>query len=168
MTFSLKADFPLDGIIAYLTRKHGGNVHEKGIVTITSKSVYDGGRQYPISQLADLHIGSDFWSGNSPNQWICWDFHDLRIRPTRYSIRSGCASSPKSWVVESSIDGVNWILIESQTRNKDLVAKYAVGTYEVDDSRECRFIRLTQTDKNQSADDLLVLSGFEVFGTLIE
>jgi hypothetical protein len=26
----------LDGIISYLTRKHGGNVHDKGIVTITS------------------------------------------------------------------------------------------------------------------------------------
>jgi hypothetical protein len=27
---------PLEGIISYLTRKHGGNVHDRGIVTITS------------------------------------------------------------------------------------------------------------------------------------
>jgi hypothetical protein len=41
-------EFPLteaksvDGIISYLTRKHGGNVHDKGIVTIASKSVKNG------------------------------------------------------------------------------------------------------------------------------
>jgi hypothetical protein len=38
--FPLKEANSLDGIIFYLTRKHGGNVHENGIVTITSKSVY--------------------------------------------------------------------------------------------------------------------------------
>jgi hypothetical protein len=37
--FPLKEAKSLEGIISYLTRKHGGNVHDKGIVTITSKSV---------------------------------------------------------------------------------------------------------------------------------
>jgi hypothetical protein len=36
----------LNGIISYLTKKYRGNVHEKGIVTITSKSV-DGDPDYP-------------------------------------------------------------------------------------------------------------------------
>jgi hypothetical protein len=41
----IEVEFPpkearsLEGIISYLTRKHGGNVHDKGIVTLTSKSV---------------------------------------------------------------------------------------------------------------------------------
>jgi hypothetical protein len=38
--FLLKQAKAVDGIISYLTGKHGGNVHEKGIVTITSKSIY--------------------------------------------------------------------------------------------------------------------------------
>jgi hypothetical protein len=37
----MKVAESLEGIISYLTKKHGGNVHEKGIVTIASKSVYD-------------------------------------------------------------------------------------------------------------------------------
>jgi hypothetical protein len=37
--FQLKEAKSLDGMISYLTRKHGGNVHDKGIVRITSKSV---------------------------------------------------------------------------------------------------------------------------------
>jgi hypothetical protein len=38
--FPLKEAKPLEGIISYLPRKHRGNFHEKGIVTITSKSVH--------------------------------------------------------------------------------------------------------------------------------
>jgi hypothetical protein len=44
----------LEGIISYLTKKHGGNVHEKGIVTITSKSVYDPELQRALKNVADL------------------------------------------------------------------------------------------------------------------
>jgi hypothetical protein len=40
----------LDGIIQFLTDQHGGNVHDKGIVTITSKSIYSG----ELRNLADL------------------------------------------------------------------------------------------------------------------
>jgi hypothetical protein len=60
LNFRLTQPNPSGGVIAYLTKKHGGNVHEKGIVTIHSKSfrhdpglctsaIY--GRKY-ISQLA--------------------------------------------------------------------------------------------------------------------
>jgi hypothetical protein len=40
LDFPLKDARSLEGIISFLTKKHGGNVHEKGIVTITSKSVH--------------------------------------------------------------------------------------------------------------------------------
>jgi predicted nucleic acid-binding Zn-ribbon protein len=42
----------LNGIISYLTRKHGGNVHTNGIVTITSKSVNP---DSPVQNLVDLY-----------------------------------------------------------------------------------------------------------------
>jgi hypothetical protein len=44
----------VEGIISYLTRKHGGNVHDKGIVTITSKSVHDDNSDCVMSR-ADAH-----------------------------------------------------------------------------------------------------------------
>jgi hypothetical protein len=56
-----EAEFPLpdaksvEGIISYLTRKQGGNVHDEGIVTITSKSVYkDWKPQYAVRNVTDL------------------------------------------------------------------------------------------------------------------
>jgi hypothetical protein len=61
-----------DGIIAYLTRKQGGNVHDKGVVTITSKSIRSdsadfiarfGSRDYSVRNVADLNFNAGFASG---------------------------------------------------------------------------------------------------------
>jgi hypothetical protein len=151
---------PLDGIISYLTRKHGGNVHDKGIVTITSESL----GSYGVRYASDLNSGSSFCSKNGPGQWICWDFHELRIRPTHYTIKSEFMTS---WVVESSMDGVNWTPID---RKKDHRNRYgaSVESFAVANSAQCRFIRLTQTGKNCHGDDRLCGCAFEFFGTLLE
>jgi hypothetical protein len=60
-----------NGVISYLTRKHGGNVHDKGIVTITSKSVKGDNPWFDAENVADLTDDSQFRSKNDPGQWIC-------------------------------------------------------------------------------------------------
>jgi hypothetical protein len=92
----MKSAKSLDGIISYLTKKHSGNVQEKGIVTITSKSVYSDHPNYAPKYLADLTSDSAFQSKKEPGQWVCWDFGEMRVHPTHYTIRS---SLLKSWVV---------------------------------------------------------------------
>jgi hypothetical protein len=96
---------PQEGIISYVTRKHGGNVHDHGIVKITSYEPYDGSSSDAAKNAADLTADSFFHSKNAPNQWLCYDFGDRRIILTHYSIRSrynGNMDSyyPKSWVIE--------------------------------------------------------------------
>jgi hypothetical protein len=155
-----------DGIISYLTKKHGGNVHEKGIVTITSKSVHHDPR-WGLKRIADLTVASNFCSQNDPGQWVCWDFGEMRLRPTRYTLK---ADYLKSWVVECSLDGRRWTEIDRQTGNQDFKddsASTAVS-FAVRASRECRFIRLTQIDENHNDNGYLVLYGVEFFGTLSE
>jgi hypothetical protein len=61
------------GMSSYLTKKHG-NVHEKGIVAITLKSMSSGSP----ADLADLKRRSFCCSNDDPGQWICWDFHEMR------------------------------------------------------------------------------------------
>jgi hypothetical protein len=104
----------LEGIISYLAQKHGGNVHDMGIVTITSKSVKSS--MYPASNVADLPTNSGFVSRNEPGQWICWDFGEMRIRPGHYTIRTNYL---KSWAVEASLDGETWTEINRKTANRD-------------------------------------------------
>jgi hypothetical protein len=157
---------PFHGIISYLTRKHSENVQDKGIVAITSKSVNSAAPQYALRNVADLTSGSYFWPENEPGQWICWDFHAMRVRPDHGTIKSRF-SRLKSWVVESSLNGKTWTEIDRQTDN--YVLKDAMmATFAVSNSAECRLIRLTQTGINHYESHSLVIEGLEFFGTLLE
>jgi hypothetical protein len=170
----LKQSRSIDGVISYLTQKHGGNVHDAGIVTITSKSVASD-PMWALRNIADLTSVSYFISKSEPGQWVCWDFHEMRIRPTHYTIRS---VHLKSWVVESSFDGVNWTEIDRKTEINDMrdqprTASFT-ASFAVARSDECRFIRLTQTGNAHDSNDIrigsycLAICLFDVFGTLLE
>jgi hypothetical protein len=165
-----KIEFPLkqtnseQRIISYLTKKHGGNVHTKGVVTITSKSLYADQTWNAVKNVVDLGSGLCFVSKHEPDQWICWDFHDMRIRPTPYEINT---YRLKSWVVEGSLDGENWTEIDLQTDNQDFKCWNKVS-FVVSNPVESRFIRLTPTDENHYGGDHLYLCSVEFIGTLSE
>jgi hypothetical protein len=159
----------LEGIISHLTQKPGGNVEEKGIVRITSKSVSSDNPRYAQKNVADLTFDSEFWSKNEPCQWICWDFGEMRVRPTHYTLSTRFL---KSWVVEGSLDGRSWREIDRQTDNQDF-KNWNTASLAVSNPAEFRFIRLTQTDKTHAmflgvTDDQLRLRAVEFFGTLCE
>jgi hypothetical protein len=167
--FPLKEAKPLDGVISYLTRKLGGNVHDKGIVTITSKSVLDDPK-YAARNVVDLTSDSAFCSQSEPGQWVCWDFRKMRARPTHYTVK---CYSLKSWVVESSLDGKAWTEIDRKTDSEDFKAGWRTASFAVSKSAECRFIRLTQTGKRHSScfdetPDCLGIRAIEFFGTLLK
>jgi hypothetical protein len=169
---SLKpVEFPLpeaksvDGIISYLTRKHGGNVHDRAIITMTSKSVYSDHPRDAVRNAADFTSDSDFCSRDEPGQWVCWDFQEMRVRPTHYTIKS---YKLKSWVVDGSRDFMNWTEIDRKTDNADFEDGTDVVSFAVSNSAECRFIRLTQIGKRHDGYDSLIMEAFEFFGTLLE
>jgi hypothetical protein len=167
LDFALPQPESLEGIISFLTERHGGQVHEKGIVTITSKSTFREGEnpEFGPSRVADLTSDSYFWSKNEPGQWICWDFHEMRARPTHYAIRG---EALKSWIVEGSLDGENWTKIDRQTDNQDFKEHWNTVSFTVSKPVKSRFIRLTQTDKRHDGIDYLFLLAVEFFGTLSE
>jgi hypothetical protein len=153
--FALKEGEYLDGIISYLTKKHGGNVHELGLITITSQSVSSGN----LANIADLASDSSFRSEDGQGQWICWDFHEMRVRPSHYT---AMATGLGSWVVEISVDGENWIEIDRR------IGEYFEDSFAVAETAKCRFIRLIQTGKNYFDRECVLLSAVEFFGTLSE
>jgi hypothetical protein len=168
--FPLNEANSLDGIISYLTGKHEGNVHDKGIVTITSKSVLSDNPKWAARNVTDLTSETWFWSKNEPDQWVCWDFHEMRVRPTHYTIGS---SSLKSWVVESSLDGEAWTEIDRKMDNEDFKKASwkdpaKTVSFAVSKLAECRFIQLTHTGKGHDGKDDLFIRAVEFFGTLLE
>jgi hypothetical protein len=154
-----------DGIILYLTRKHRGNVQVTGIVTITSKSVCQDEPRYAVQNVAALISPWYFMSKDEPGRWVCWDFHEMRVRPTHYTIKS---YRLKSWVVESWLDGEAWTEIDRKTDIVGFKYDWGPASFAVSKPAECRFIRLTQTGKRHNGDDYLSIVAFEFFGTLLE
>jgi hypothetical protein len=155
---------PFDGMISYLTRKHGGNVHEKKIVTITSSSTFSEDPKFSVQNVADFNSDLGFCSRSEQNQWVRWDFRTMRIRPTNYTIRGGTL---KSWIIEGSVDNVMWVEIDQQVENGDLKG-VGIASFTVARSIECRFVRLRQTGRNHTGNDQLAFRDLEIFGTLLE
>jgi hypothetical protein len=155
----------LVGIISYLRHKHGGNLHEKGIVTVTSTSVLDDDPDFGPENVAGAASDSWFFSRDDPGQWLCWDFGELRLRPTNYTVSSHLL---RSWVVEGSVNGAIWTVIDRQSDNQDFKRKANVASFDVSESVECRFVRLSQTDENHRNGYILAIDTVEFFGTLVE
>jgi hypothetical protein len=168
ISFPYTREEPLNGIISYLRKKYGGNVHESQVVNVTASSTYLG----PASVVADLQDRSYFISGNDPNQWICYDFKDMYVHITGYSIRSSnCEYArycyPKSWVVEGSDDGIEWKEFDRHENNSQLKGRSSLASFEVVKSSEVRMVRLRQTGKNYNDNDTLEISALELFGSLV-
>jgi hypothetical protein len=127
---------------------------------------------YGPDKAADLAGQSMFCSEDEPDQWICWDFQDMRVQLTNYSVQSGFWHFPRAWKLEGSIDGSEWNVIDVQNHEKHenlFNGCRVVRSFDVTESEsvsEYRFIRLTQTDLNQHDAEFLEIAACEFFGTL--
>jgi hypothetical protein len=114
-----------------------------------------------------------FHSKNERDQWISYDFCKSRIKPTHYSIRSRYDGNPgnynlRSWVIEGSIDGSNWVEIDRRDNNNELNGKNISRQFAISHPDEFQMIRLRQTGKNHAGHDYLIFCAFEIFGTLLD
>ena len=164
---------PLEGIIAYLTRECGGNVHEKGIVNVTASSVFG---PYDQKNAVDLDTDVFYESKNEKDTWICYDFKEQRVIPTSYTVRTnGVAfggSHLKSWVIEVSNDKHSWTEIDRRDNNNDLNGSHATRNFKISHVRRkrFRFFRLRQTGENHyhpGPNYYVTITALEIFGTLL-
>jgi hypothetical protein len=161
---------PLEGIIAHLTRKCGGNVHDKQMVDVTSSSVYRTDPKFAAKNIADLKAKSAFTSSQLPDQWVCYDFKPHSVLPTHYSVRSfdgrPHSEHPKEWVLEGSEDGVTWIILDQQEKNFLLDGRDRIGSFQIAEPRLVHMIRFRQIGPNHLGNDYLIISALEIFGSI--
>ena len=154
---------PTNGIIEELTRKCGGNVHEKGVVTVTSSTVF---KECDVKIVVDPVVGW-FATDSAPDQWICLDFKGSRVAPTSYSIRTGHIDFPTAWIFEASNDGRNWQQLDH--RQQTLTGEYVTYNFAISNppSGSFRLFRLRQTaPSSPRGNNHLHISRLEIFGTL--
>jgi hypothetical protein len=181
-----------DGLIAHLTRECGGNVHDCKVVDVTCGSfeketlganphsgAYENRPTCVAKNAADLETDSRFLSAyrkreedipHTRNNWVCYDFKERRIAPTHYTIRTYSVGPGhlKSWLIEISLDGKSWREVAREENNEQLKGKWFTATFAVSGAGECRFIRLVNIGRNHFRDDSLLISAWEIFGSLIE
>jgi hypothetical protein len=161
-----------DGIISYLTKRFGGHVIDRNIVSITASSIADP-QSFPLRHVADFENRSMFYTNNETNSWICYDFKDIQIKVVHYYIRSRRDSNLnhlRFWTLEGSTDGLKWVKIDNRQNDTSLNSTGAISIFSISESFQeaFRMIRVRQTGKNSSNNDHLVVNAIEFFGVLKE
>jgi hypothetical protein len=157
---------PLNGIISYLTQKCGGHICDRGIVSINASSVAEP-QAWPLTNVAYFENHNGFYTKDEPNSWICYDFKNMRIKPTHYSVRSRRDYNYhhlRCWTLEGSHDGKSWVELDRRENNATLNSQDAIATFSISQSIEVQLIRLRQLDKNSYGSHSLVVSAIEIFG----
>jgi hypothetical protein len=158
---------PWSGVISYLTARCGGNVHQQGLVDITSSN-----NSSSCYQVADFGWTSWWASNGAANSWLQFDFKDCAIALTRYTLKSDGNSGAHyhliQWKLEGSMDANEWEIIDHR-KTEELSGPFITKMFKC--SSESipsfyRYLRLTQTRKNASGTDCLVLCNIEFFGSL--
>jgi hypothetical protein len=65
-------------------------------------------------------------------------------------------------------DGKSWQEVAREEDNEQLNGWWFTGTFAVTAGGECRFIRLVNIDKSHRGDDCLLITAWEIFGSLAE
>ncbi|KAK8839726.1 hypothetical protein M9Y10_031431 [Tritrichomonas musculus] len=164
----------LNGIINFLAKEAGGNVHEKGVVSVTASSELKS--SLCAKNVVDFDdIESRLCTNDEENSWLKYDFKELKVRPTHYSIRSKPygpgIEHPMHWVIEGSNSGndEDWTVIDRRSGVKSLNAKSVVCTFDIQQQpvEFYRYLRLRHTGKHSSGKYNLGLSSLEYFGSVI-
>lgn len=97
--------------INFLLQNNKDNINKK--FKISSSTHYDE-EHNDIYSISYDEKNRWFASQHKENSYLCFDFMDNRIIPIEYEIRSYPIKkySPKSWVIEGSIDNSNWELLD--------------------------------------------------------
>jgi hypothetical protein len=167
-TVQFNDETPLSGILSYLTDRHGGNVHDLGIVEITADKPYDDDPDYAAKNVADIrNPESRFFSASGKNQSISINFKQATVTPTYYSIRNGqFGNDLQAWRIEGSTDGVDWKVLDQRAAVEELAGEGIVASFQIANPEKVRIIRLVQTAPAHDGSNQFTISAFEIFGEL--
>ncbi|OHT15445.1 F5/8 type C domain containing protein [Tritrichomonas foetus] len=158
---------PYNGIISKLTELAEGNIHVKGITTISASSS-DHNEAY---QIADFKWEDCFFTEDRANSWVMFDFQNKKVHLSNYTIKShkypAGTCHLKSWVIEGSNNINNgWIEIDKRV-TPVLNGANKFQTFPAGKTTEnFRYLRLRQIGQNCRGDNILALTNIEFFGTI--
>lgn len=164
-----------EGIMHHLSEETQNNIHDDGIIEITSNSILS--NIYHPKNLVDFHEKNYYHSKDDGGAYVCFDFKDKLVQLSSYSIKSMNNnvhySHLKNWVMEVSNDEKTWRIVDSHINDPILdepgvVVNFAIRKKNIDFHR---FIRIRQNGNSWDPRTNHNFIGFyfiEFFGKLIE
>jgi hypothetical protein len=163
-----RSETPFDGIISYLQAFYPENWRD--YVTASASSVLSN-RIAACGPMKALVFNEKFYfhTQEQKNPWLCLDFKAMRVSITWYSLRTRhecLEDGPVNWKLLGSMDEHTWEILDERSGISALNALNASSSYDTKTKFECRYVRFEQSGLNSSGRRYLVLSAFEIFGTL--
>lgn len=170
ISFDYKDDNELNGIINYLTVKTHGNIHDNGTIELSCNSIN------PISMKTNYHPKFLLNSNNDlgylssceyRNIWILFDFKQMQIEISCYTIRIGhrTINQIKDWNIEISNDKNNWQKIDSHSDYPGLTQN-TTKTFNVEPNHFARYCRLNFEVKKNTNNRAIAFNAIEFYGKL--
>lgn len=165
------------GMIHFLNKKSGGNIHDNGTVEVWSNSIHLNDMKYHPKNLFDFKKDNFFASDDTRFASICIDFKDRLIQPRSYKMKTckGGENSAhlKNWVFEVSNDNSNWIQIDRHENDDKLRGSMLAPLFKIDieNGGFYRYIRIRQTGESwytKKTGNYFILREFEIYGKLKE
>jgi len=175
--FNYKKDFDRNGIIysfgtSFNTAQFTNPASKDNCRIRATRSSNDEGHAMDIldPRKATLSCTKD-----EEHSWWQVDFgeeHALFV--THYTLRHGRdngLSILRNWNLEGSHDGKKWEILRKHENDRGMKGSYPfyTGTWTVEKRVQAmRYFRIHQTGKNSSGRYALYLSGFEIYGVLLD
>lgn len=167
--FPYKNGKPFNGIFDYLYKAYNGNPQATGHVDVTSSST----SVRSVSKIEEViaeRNGGEWASNNEENLWIEFNFKDRSVLLTAYTIQTFSGDTGnmhmKSWKLEASNDGYDWVTLDEVSNNTELNKPNAIITRPCTSSEPKKVFRIMMTDKNYFGTYTLTLRRVEFFGNI--
>lgn len=138
------------GLFGKLTEIFKGNLHENGIIQITSNSI--NGDIFKPENVLNYDSDNTYANNNDLNSFLIFDLIDQKIQIQSYIIKSPSYKDHdpfylKSWVLEVSHDKNIWETIDSRSNDNALNGPNVVCVFNLPNITNdyYRYIRLRQT-----------------------
>ena len=138
-----------NGILRHLSNQSKGNIHDNGLIEITSNSIVL--NLFHPKNLVDYNNDNYYFSKDVSNSFVCFDFKDKSVKLSSYSIKSHNDGKNyahlKNWVIEVSDDAKSWKIIDNQKNcsllnGSNLVANFKIDKKDDDDGKFYRYVRI--------------------------
>lgn len=174
---SYEPDYRLNGVISYIKNQLGSNYTDAVIAT------GGGTKVKKIGNIFDYDETKTSWWDNfdlsinrctKENAWcmielkgyvLCLQAYTLASPANRLSFHQ-----PKSWRIEVSNDGVNFITVHEVNKCQEMNTQYPILTFQLPETGPIRFVKLVLLENYASSQSNnqfeLSLSAFELYGKL--